>query len=200
MSVAKFGANAAHLFFLASAVAALITSPVFAQAQGDAALDPLSPMDGMPGLGVDWPDLAAPDIAGVPPPVERSADSDARRYSFTIDGLAGADRAELLSRFNLLSALREGEGKPANAAQIDKRAREDSDLLNSILRAAGYYDADVEARVETGADNALTVTLTADPGQLYRFGDVQLTGLDGTDPNQRDLRAGFNVGEADGAA
>ncbi len=197
MSVAQTGANVARFIIIHFAIMALLIAPASAQNRADAALDPLSPMDEMSGLGVDWPDLAMPDIAGVAPVEEGSAISEARRYSFVIDGLAGAERAELLSRFNLLSTLRAGEGKPANAAQIDRRAREDSDLLDSILRAAGYYDADVEARVETGTDNALTVTLTAEAGQLYRFGDVQVSGLDGADQKQRELRSGFMVGETD---
>jgi translocation and assembly module TamA len=190
------------------AIAATAFDPQAARAQApqpsaEALLDPESPMDALPGLGVDWPDmndasavLATPDLAAV------SDDNGERRYSVIIEGVEESKRDKLMARFDLLSTLRAGENKPANAAQIDRRAREDAALFESLLRAEGYYDADVEARVEaaeqiSGEAGRLTVRLTAEPGTLYRFSDVTVTGLDGSDATEATLREGFTVAEAD---
>ena len=54
------------------------------------------------------------------------SDSD----SHTVDVHIG----RLRDRFRDLSALRANEGKPANAAQIDRRAREDSELLTTLVK------------------------------------------------------------------
>ncbi len=190
--------NAGCVLCIALAATGLLAPVAYAQTQAESPLDPNSPMDAMPGLGVDWPDLGSPEsVPTGEPAAPVASDSGERRYSIALEGLTGDERAELVARFNSLSALKAGEGKPANAAQIDRRARDDTDLLDSLLRAEGYYDADVDARVENGSDNRLVVTLVAEPGPLYRFSDVTVTGLDGNDPRERELRAGFAVDAKD---
>jgi len=129
------------------AVAAFVGAmhaPLQAQAaQPDpATLDPNAPMDAMPGLGVDWPDMNAPDPKPDPEPVSptkpptttEAADAigsiedsaAARRYVVRVEGVGAEDSAVLLAAFKSKSALEEGAGKPANAAQIDRRARADA--------------------------------------------------------------------------
>ncbi len=192
--------NVGCVLCIAVAVGAVTASPVLAQSSSSAPLDPTSPMDALPGLGVDWPDLGGPEISSdVPaaPSTQAAEETGERRYNIAVEGLAGDDREALLSRFNGLSTLKAGEGKLANAAQIDRRAREDSDLLSSLLRSEGYYDAAVDVRVDNKADNRLLVTLTAEPGALYRFSDVTVTGLDTSSPRERELRAGFAVDAKD---
>jgi translocation and assembly module TamA len=44
-------------------------------------------------------------------------------------------------QFDSLSTLAQNRKDPANAAQIDRRAREDAELLAELLRARGFYDA-----------------------------------------------------------
>ncbi|HET8612968.1 MAG TPA: outer membrane protein assembly factor, partial [Sphingomonas sp.] len=145
----------------ACAAIVLIACPVAARAQdapsapasaappAGQTLDPDSPLAPLPGLGVDWPDLSAPDssLGALPPapgepailppaPAPNAAAPKAampvtgeQRYTLTIEGLDGIDAPGLKERFDSLSSLRQGEGKPANAAQIDRRAREDADSL-----------------------------------------------------------------------
>ena len=55
---------------LAACAAAALTcpcAPAFAQTPGSAELDPTAPLDPLPDLGVDWPDMNAPDA---PAPIE----------------------------------------------------------------------------------------------------------------------------------
>ena len=157
-----------------------------------AALDPESPMAPLPELGVDWPDLNKVDPL-LPTPDAAPATTDAadnQRYTVDVTGI-DALPSTVATRFNQLSVLKEGEGKPANVAQIDRRARDDAELLNTILRAEGYYDANVQTDV-TPKDNRLLVTLTIDPGPLYKFGEVQVAGV--AKPEVRDA---FDVRAAD---
>ncbi|GGE91639.1 autotransporter assembly complex protein TamA [Sphingomonas prati] len=147
-------------------------------------LDPNSPLAPMADLGVAWPDLAVSDPAeaGAAATTGRGAgvvDAAAeQRYRIVLDGLNGVGDARLRPRFDIASALVQGSGSPANVAQIERRAREDEGVLAELLRSYGYYDAEVDARVEADpATRRVVVTLTADPGALYRFADVTLPGL-----------------------
>ena len=171
------------------------------------ALDPASPMEALPALGVEWPDLATPGdaAAGAAAAAETRIDADtAQRYRFTIEGadaLEGVDAAALRLRFHPLSSLAAGEGKPANVAQIDRRAREDEQALADLLRAYGYYDAEVTARVEAAAGGAgggaIRVTLAAEPGPIYRFAAVDLGALAAAGDKEADLRKAYPIAAND---
>jgi translocation and assembly module TamA len=197
------------------------------------ALDPNSPMAAMPDLGVDWPDLALPDaplgqlpvvpgdagqlplLAPPPPDLAKGNKKDVkdaqtteatgeRRYTLTIEGLEGVpDASEIRSRFDALSSLQQAAGKPANVAQIDRRAREDAGLLGDLLRAYGYYDAEVDARVgnlagpTTSGDTRLAVTMAVEIGPAYRFTDVSLPGVADTGQDAGTLDRAFDVHKGD---
>ncbi|MCF2514460.1 BamA/TamA family outer membrane protein [Sphingomonas sp. G124] len=159
-----------------------------------AELDPSAPLDPMPDLGVEWPDLnqpepaAPPEVQGVAPEAaaeatENAAEqvedaSAARGYRWTISGLEGVAEADsILAGFDERSTLKSDRKQTANAAQIDRRARADAELLAELLHSKGYYDATVEPQIDV-SDNGLIVALMATPGQLYRFESVELPGLD----------------------
>ena len=159
-----------------------------------AELDPSAPLDPMPDLGVGWPDMNVPDAAPVPDAegavpdavadvVEANVTPDedgatARRATWTISGLDGVDEAAAIhAEFEKRSVLQEERKADANAAQVDRRARNDAELLAELLRAQGYYDASVEPRIETRT-GAYAVELAAVPGARYRFESVELPGLD----------------------
>ncbi len=153
--------------------ALMLASTVHAQT---VPLDPESPMAPLPELGVEWPDLnkadpISPELEAAPATVEIADD---QRYGLVITGIDTLPDI-VSTRFNELSVLKEGEGKPANVAQIDRRARDDSELLNTILRAEGYYDANIETDVAP-VDGRLVVTLAVEAGPLYKFGEVQIAG------------------------
>lgn len=190
--------------FLALLLLASVAGPGGASAQSASQtateLDPESPMAPMPDIGVDWPDMETVEPA-IPASPDEAAETlqhateivGERRYRIILEGLDVAGKTTVIDRFNSVSTLKAGEGKPANVAQIDRRAREDAGLLGEILRAEGYYDANVETSVEGGDAAQLVVRLTAEPGPVYRFSDVQVTGLEETGDQQKALRDVFAI-------
>ncbi|HWW66274.1 MAG TPA: BamA/TamA family outer membrane protein [Sphingomonadaceae bacterium] len=178
------------------------------EAMPDGALDPGSPLAPLPDLGVDWPDLSAPVSVPLPADITKTAPAAAhratnaaaeQRYHFAIEGLddlEGVSPEKIRNAFAEISTLKTGAGKPANVAQIDRRAREDEGALRDVLRGYGYYDADVRARVET-AHGEVVVTLAAEPGALYRFSAVDLNGLAEAGEKAATLRKAFPVQAGD---
>ncbi|MFS0771656.1 autotransporter assembly complex family protein [Sphingomonas sp. 1P08PE] len=163
-------------------------------------LDPDAPMAPLPDIGVDWPDLdSAPADAAT-----ASAGTDVvaqRRYSWRIDGIDAVATPLLRQRFADNSTLNANDGSSANAAQLDRRAREDADLLTTLLRAAGYYDAQVATRIDppTAAASRSVVVLEATPGGLYRLTGVTLAGVAAAGMKADDLTRAFGVAEGDPA-
>ena len=170
-------------------------------------LDPNAPLAPLPDLGVAWPDLNAPDAPQPPAATPAVAPKQAERapasaggnirYTIAVEGLGPIGAAEdLLAQFRKSSTLEEERKRPANAAQIGRRASADADLLEELLRSQGYYDATVEPRTENAGDQ-LRVVLTADPGQQYKFASVDLPGLEAAGPDADRLRQVFAVKEGD---
>jgi len=200
------GARGPARLLCAAAIVALACPPAFAQqAPGDPAeLDPSAPLDPMPDLGVEWPDLDAgppdelpPDQAGAPAADPITDTAAQRHYAIAIDGLDGVgNRDALVKEFEDRSALYEGRRKEANAAQVQRRSETDAELLAEILRSQGYYDAVVDPLIEPeGA--ILRVTLAADPGEQYVFQSVELPGLEAAGPDAQQLRDAFAVKPGD---
>ena len=198
MGERRAGRGTAYFWLAGYAGLALGSAPLCGQPAaaptGPSELDPSAPLEPMPDLGVEWPDLSQPEPAlppeaeGVSPDaaaeaVEQAAgqieDASATRgYRWTIAGLDGLDtESEIRAGFDERSTLKADRKRTANAAQIDRRARADAELLMEMLRSQGYYDATVEPGITT-AGNELSVTLTAVPGLLYHFESVELPGLD----------------------
>jgi translocation and assembly module TamA len=171
---------------------------------GSAELDPTAPLDPMPDIGVEWPDMNAPDatvpsadgVEAKPAPLAIDG-AEERRYSVIIEGFQGIEDEPFIAKaFDAQSALREGRGDAANAAQIDRRSRADADLLEELLRSRGYYDADVIPRIEI-TQQMLQVVLAAEPGRQYRFQSVELPGLEAAGPEAVELRKAFAVQAGD---
>ncbi len=159
----------------------------------EAPLDPESPMAPMADIGVAWPEMGAPDAGAAPSATAQIDETAERRYLVVIEGLDQINAEALQARFNLLSTLKAGEDKPANNAQIDRRAREDEALLAAILRAAGHYDAEIESNVAVDLDGRLRVVMAVAPGPLYRFSEVKVEGLDKGGSIAEALRPEFGV-------
>jgi translocation and assembly module TamA len=177
-------------------------------------IDPSAPLDDMPDLGVEWPDLAKPEpvrAVDAAPLAEGSEaepvapaeavlvddDGAARRYRVTLAGIEGIDGGEAVQRaFDDQSALIEERKATANAAQIDRRTRADVELLAELLRAQGYYDAEVEPGIAVAAGE-IAITLQARPGARYRFEAVELPGLAAAGGDAVALRDTFAVKTGD---
>ncbi len=161
--------------------------------------DPESPIADLPDIGVAWPEIG-PDPTAPVQDIASAAPSDSadRRYKVVLEGVQDVQSDQLLPRFDALSSLKNGEGKPANVAQIDRRAREDLKLLNELLRAAGYYDAKVAMRVEPSkAGDRLNVVMAISAGPLYRFSEVRVEGLDTSTPIGQAIRDTFTIAAHD---
>jgi translocation and assembly module TamA len=209
-----FQVVAGRLIAVGLPAAALLVAPAAAYAQAEAAaqpqpadpfaeldqpLDPSAPLDPMPDLGVDWPEMEEAGqgpIADTPDTAIADATSE-RAYTVDIAGLDAETEAALRPQFDALSTLQKNRDDPANAAQIDRRAREDAELLAELLRARGYYDALVRTRVEGTSGSLARVTLEAETGPIYRFAEVRLPGLEGAGPDAEALRQAFAVSAQD---
>jgi translocation and assembly module TamA len=201
----------------------LLACPGGALAQAVAPPEPLpeidQSLDTMPDIGLDWPDLgqtdsvkplpddaadmqiappdATPDANAVAEPAEEAATfadaGEERRYTVQLTGVDTIADATFKLRFDELSALRLGEGKAANLAQINRRIKEDSELLDRLLRAKGYYAARIRGAVAAppaGSDR-LSVSFDVTPGTQYLLESVDLTGLAETGEKEAQLRAAF---------
>lgn len=176
-------------------------------------LDPNAPLEQLPDLGVEWPQLdvkqtapgslqvvptgqqAAP-AAQTPAPQPMTDEGGALRYTVEVEGFPAGIATEMMNSFRKQSTLEAERKKPANAAQIGRRASADADLVTQLLRSQGYYDASVDAStVRSG--NGLTIVLTADPGVQYRFASVELPGLETAGPDASKLRDTFAVKAGD---
>lgn len=197
----------------AAACGLALSAPARAQqsAPGAAELDPSAPLDPMPDLGVDWPDMDQPDPLPEPEPgapqeapagdqaAEESIEDSAaaRRYTWQVEGLEDIEQAEaLIDSFREQSVLEENEGRAANAAQIDRRARDDAELLTSLLQSQGYYDSEVDTRISLAGER-IAVVLRASPGPRYSFASVELPGLESAGAKAGELREAFAVKAGD---
>ncbi len=116
-----------------------------------------------------------------------------RRYTVTLGGIDNIADAQFTLRFDELSVLRQGQGKPANLAQINRRIKEDSDLIDRLLRAKGYYAARIRGAVGAPAagSDRLAVTFDVTPGTQYLLDTVDVTGLAETGDCEATLRDAF---------
>jgi translocation and assembly module TamA len=191
------GLGATAVVFLSGQAAAQTAAPARAAdspasdvpLDANGQLDPDAPLSPLPDIGVAWPVLGPEPVAAN---ATQATDGAAEtRYLWRIDGLDGAATPLLRQRFDDLSTLNANDGSAANAAQLDRRAREDADLLQTLLRGDGYYDARVTTRVEPGTKPL--VLLEAVPGPLYRFKGVTLGGVAAADGKAQTLRDAFGV-------
>lgn len=178
-------------------VAILAVPPAVAQQQPtapattapDEMLDPNAPLAPMPDIGVAWPDLAK---APAEPDAAQAGATSETRYGYRIEGLDAVASPLLRQRFAELSVLDQHDGEPANAAQLDRRAREDAELLVTLLRAEGYYDARVQTSVDASGGKPMVV-LAAEPGQLYRLKAVTIDGVAAAGDKAKALTDAFGV-------
>ena len=124
------------------------------------------------------------------------------RYAIRVDGLETADaltEVPLLDQFEALSALREAEGKAANEAMLSARLSEDSKLLQRLLQSEGWYDAQVQTRIDRSAAAAdgqpVSAVLLVAPGQRYALGSIAITADATVPPGMIEENLALKVGE-----
>ncbi|WP_343346393.1 BamA/TamA family outer membrane protein [Sphingomicrobium sp. XHP0239] len=173
-------------------------------------IDPDAPLDPLPGLDLDWPEIRGEEADPEFEPLEdllaeedeASAneeallEADIRDYRWELVGLPDDEAESIETDFDILSTL-ETSGDADNAAQIDRRAQTDLLLLESILDSRGYYAATIDLSYVPQGE-ALLVRYTVDPGQQFRFTDVQFPGLSAAqDGDEAALREAYGIGEGD---
>ena len=100
------------------------------------------------------------------------------RYAWRIDGIEDIEREidgiDLADLFNDLSALEDGDGKAANAAQVIARLSVDEKLAIQLLESEGYYDVGVNSNIEYPQNEGerLVAVLKIAPGERYTFSDI----------------------------
>lgn len=130
-------------------------------------------------LAAPLPSLESFDVE--PVQFAEAEDDEANRsiaYTVKVNGLAVADDstdADLADLFGELSALYDGDGKADNAAMVRARLAADGDLMQRILASEGYYDAQVETRIDReegeGTQSRIAV-IDVKPGVRYTFSDI----------------------------
>jgi translocation and assembly module TamA len=120
-----------------------------------------------------------------------------QHYRVVLEG-ADALGPTFRTRFDKLSALVTNQGKPANAAQINRRASDDEDLVRQLLAAQGHYDGRVVSTVNSNPQSGETIVrVQVTPGDAYKFSTVTLQGLDAAGREAPRLAKDFAVKSGD---
>lgn len=166
---------------------------------------PAQPAQGNAGQGAQPAGEAASAAQGAQPAGEAASAEEAatpamqiageRKYRVSLTGIDAIADSQFMLRFNSLSVLKQDENKAANIAQINRRAKEDTDLLDRLMTAKGYYDARIRADIlpPAAGEDRLRVVLDITPGQLYKLSEVDVRGLQDTGEREAKLRAAFPV-------
>ncbi len=196
--------------------------PVTANGEAFAPPEPDTPLADLPQMTVGWPDaLDIPDLEPLQPDDDvRFADlgedpvftppqgpvidlTDSLAISFPRERALFPVQDEFLDRFRALSAIEaydDGDGN-SNVAQLTARARSDEELLRTMLRVYGYYDAQIVRSVvvvdgDSDGDGVSEappkVRFDIIPSTRYRFGAIDLGQLDQA-PDFTELRAAFEI-------
>lgn len=137
------------------------------------------------------------------------ADMDVEKISDEIEIALPTERAlfpirdEFLAKFEALSSIEELNGDKDSLALVSARARSDEELLGTLLRSYGYYDAQVTRSIggtlpgeETGEEDRPVVRFSIIPGTRYAYGEIDLGQL-ATAPDAETLRAAFEIRPGD---
>ena len=136
---------------------------------------------------------------------EPAVAEDALSYQASID-VTGDDSA-LSRRLKSGSLLisQQSTPPPSGTVGLVARARQDRRNLVGLLYQEGYYGTVVEIRISgqpldsVGVTQSLAtpvdVAISVEPGQLFRFGEVRISGADGIDTGPLAANAGLIAGE-----
>ncbi len=128
----------------------------------DGELAPNSPLAEMPDFAIDWPvgddlpqltpldrdedvEFAEADrpVSPILPDAQIARLDDTLILAFPVDADGFPERTEFLERFEALSTIEQLDGDDETAQLLAARARRDEELLGTLLRIYGYYDAQV---------------------------------------------------------
>ncbi len=188
-------------------LAAVLLAGVPLQAQEQTLPPLLDPLDGSELPPVDFgPPLVMPPVAPPPPdllaPLEPlSGFNPAPREDFTFTGVAeegvrysvtitGLKPTRLDSQFRRISALYQGQGRPATPAQLASRTNADKALLQRLLFSEGWFGASTDATLSPSPDSRAKVELITQPADRYRWREITLDLIPDDKP---ELKQGFGL-------
>ncbi|MBH9538713.1 autotransporter assembly complex protein TamA [Novosphingopyxis sp. YJ-S2-01] len=154
-----------------------------------------------PAIDAPLPALADFQVEPVTIEGETPDDQDVEiKYAYRIEGLEPVEKAvednNVRDTFAELSALKDGDGTAANAAQVQARLTSDQQLMVTILESEGYYDASVTGGIELPqqAGGEATAILNVQPGERYTFGSITLDSPPIVPPDLLTSNFGLKVG------
>ena len=119
-------------------------------------------------------------------------------YRISFEGLPETIGESFETRFKILSVLEQYRGDDANFAQIRRRAQNDSDLVERLLRIEGYYDAVVQTRFEADGAERVDVVIDVQAGPQYELDAIALPGLEtAVAPDRETFRKSFGLQPGD---
>jgi translocation and assembly module TamA len=129
----------------------------------------------------------------------REIDDGDVQYRVTVnfvptEDLSALDQNGFRERFQALSTLERLSDDDANLAQVNRRARDDSDLLDTMLRVYGFYDGEVRnsvARIE--GQERVALDFEVNTGPVYRLSAIDLAGLDAIGVDVAAARQAFGM-------
>ncbi len=162
----------------------------------DIEIEPIEPLE--PEADIQFADLLAdrPQVAFADADLEEL--SDTLVLGFPQKEPPFSEREDFVDRFEALSTIEELDAGDENVAQLAARAREDQDLLATLLRVYGYYDGEIIRTIGTrsaGEESAVPqprVRFDVIPGPRYRYGAIGLGRLE-TAPDAAMLRSAFEI-------
>lgn len=124
--------------------------------------------------------FAAPVVAAAQTPASGGGEdvksaAPAVAYTVKIEGVPERPLATLLEETSQLAALR--DRPPATLAGLRQRADEDAKRLVEVLRAKGFYGAEVTPRITSSVTPA-EVELAVDTGVIYLIGNFEIRYVD----------------------
>jgi translocation and assembly module TamA len=136
------------------------------KAAGAAAAPESQPAVVAPGTPVTAPSSAAPDT-GTTGGVD---------YRVVFEGSMSGKLGDLLEESSLLLTL--ADRRPATITALERRAAGDIKRLEAVLNSDGYYDGEVDYRVDASTD-PVTVTVIVLRGDPYRLESFDILYVDG---------------------
>ncbi|HYD65998.1 autotransporter assembly complex family protein [Azospirillum sp.] len=145
-------------------------------------------------LMLAWVPVAAQDQPAPEQPPPAETDGPVVPYEVELTGVEDGGLSDLLRGTSSLFTLK--ENPPPSLLGLERRAEADRERLQTALRSAGHYDAELDVRVD-GAAQPARVTIAVQPGPAYRFKTVTIATADGSpvpggpvDPGELGLTAG----------
>ncbi len=178
-------------------------------------LKPTSPLSGVLGAQLDWPETASTKTeetvqplasavaeTSLPAPnnnagVRSRAAGKSVDLTFTSRAADFPEREEFEQRFTQLSGLQNGQTAKGtegeSLVQLAVRAAADRDLLLRLLRVYGYYDGDISQSINAAG----IVQFDINQGIRYRYGLVDLGELTRGGDAMAHLRHNFAIKPGD---